>query len=203
MLLIHGTRGYPSSKVSFLSLCKQCYLHSLYYSCWQREAWACRGNTPSPSSGPRAATVLLGSVSEQSCGPWVSTGGLLFTDPTLYRWIGVGYQWSYGLWLAGECYRLIIHLLLDNECAKTVWYMVDRAGLHRTLYRGPKAVVIGLAAAWYCIHVELGSYHSPCIACCCFVKTVCVGRRRLHLQTLLPLGPDGWKSHVEWCFETW
>lgn len=45
------------------------------------------------------ATVLLGSVSGQSCGACVFIGDLLFTDPTLLWWIGVGHlQNSMALW---------------------------------------------------------------------------------------------------------
>lgn len=46
------------------------------------------------------------------------------------------YQWFYDLWLAGECYHQIVHLLLGSECGQTAWYTVDRAGLHGTLYGG-------------------------------------------------------------------
>lgn len=41
-----------------------------------------------------------------------------------------------------------------------MWYMVDRTGLHGVLYGGPKGVVMGLAAAWCHVHVDLGSYHN-------------------------------------------
>lgn len=86
------THPLVSFRVSFLSLAsgaKQCYLHSLYYSFWQKEGWVHGGNTSAPSSGPKVATVLLGNVSEQSCGPCVFIRDLLFTDPALYRWIRV------------------------------------------------------------------------------------------------------------------
>lgn len=72
----------------------------------------------SPSSWPGVATVLLGSVSEQSCGACVFIGDLLFTDPTsgLEEVISRP-QRSYDLWLAGERYGQFVPLPLSSGCS--------------------------------------------------------------------------------------
>lgn len=172
---------------------RRCHLHGLYYSCWQREAWVHGGNSSPPSSWWGVATVLLGSVLEQSCGVCVFIGVLLFTDPTLHRWIGGGHLQTSVVLRSVVC-RRVLWAVCPTGQGKWLDCVVHggQEWTARGVVRGTQGCCDGVGSCLVSRSRRLGilpQYH--CIVCWCFLKTTHVGRRRLHLQTLLTPAPKG------------